>query len=139
MWLYQGNELTDIPEGKIGFVYLITNKSNNRKYVGKKQFYSFTSSMKTVTLKNGTKKKKRVKKKSESDWKTYFSSSDDLKLEIEQLGEDNYIREILHLCGNLGTMSYLEAREQIDRRVLESDEYLNRQIQCRVHQLHVKL
>jgi len=35
-WTYQGEIVEEIPQGVEGFVYLITNTTNNRKYIGKK-------------------------------------------------------------------------------------------------------
>lgn len=141
MWIYKDAELESIPEETdvIGFVYLITNTINGRRYIGKKQFYSFTTGIKTVTLKDGTKKKKKKKITKESDWKDYYSSSPELLKDVEQFGKENFKREILDLCYNKGTMSYLEARYQMDFRVLESTDWYNGQIQCRIHKSHVKL
>jgi hypothetical protein len=131
MWIYENRQFEDSEIDKyIGFVYLITNKTNNRKYVGKKLFW-FT---KTRTIKG---KKKR--EKSFSDWKMYWSSSEELKGDVKNLGEENFTREILHLCMNKGTMSYLELREQIDRRVLEKNEYYNAFVGGKIHKSHVKL
>jgi len=131
MWIYKNRQFEDSEIDKyIGFVYLITNKTNNRKYVGKKLFW-FT---KTRTIKG---KKKR--EKSFSDWKMYWSSSEELKGDVKNLGEENFTREILHLCMNKGTMSYLELREQIDRRVLETNEYYNAFVGGKIHKSHVKL
>jgi hypothetical protein len=131
MWIYENRQFEDSEIDKyIGFVYLITNKTNNRKYVGKKLFW-FT---KTRTIKG---KKKR--EKSFSDWKMYWSSSEELKGDVKNLGEENFTREILHLCMNKGTMSYLELREQIDRRVLETNEYYNAFVGGKIHKSHVKL
>jgi len=131
MWIYKNRQFEDSEIDKyIGFVYLITNKTNNRKYVGKKLFW-FT---KTRTIKG---KKKR--EKAFSDWKMYWSSSEELKGDVKNLGEENFTREILHLCMNKGTMSYLELREQIDRRVLETNEYYNAFVGGKIHKSHVKL
>jgi hypothetical protein len=131
MWIYKNKQFEDSEIDKyIGFVYLITNKTNNRKYVGKKLFW-FT---KTRTIKG---KKKR--EKAFSDWKMYWSSSEELKGDVKNLGEENFTREILHLCMNKGTMSYLELREQIDRRVLETNEYYNAFVGGKIHKSHVKL
>jgi len=129
MWLYSNKELEVIPDDAYGYVYLITNTITNRRYIGKKLFWF----RKTKVVKG---KKKRLKV--ESDWKDYWSSSDELKADILKLGEENFVREILHVCPNKGLCNYLEAREQMDRRVLESEDYYNGQIQCRVHRTHIK-
>ena len=82
-------------------------------------------------------KKKRLKV--ESDWRDYWSSSDELKADIEKLGINNFSREILHICPNKGLCNYLEAKEQMVRCVLETDQYYNSQVQCRVHRTHIKM
>jgi hypothetical protein len=116
----------------VGFVYLITDLSNNKKYVGKKNFWS---TRRLPPLKG--KKRKRIVKK-ESDWKDYFGSSEQVKLLVESQGRNNFKREILHLCNTKGEMSYLETKEQFDRGVLFSDEYYNEFIGCKIHAKHVK-
>jgi len=116
----------------VGFVYLITDLSNNKKYIGKKNFWS---TRRLPPLKG--KKRKRVVK-NESDWKDYFGSSEQVKLLVESHGRNNFTREILHLCNSKGEMSYLEAKEQFDRNVLFSDEYYNEFIGCKIHAKHVK-
>lgn len=132
MWIYQNKEFSESDIGKyVGYVYLITNKTNNRQYIGKKLFWF----SKTRTVKGKKKKEKAL-----SDWQTYWSSSEELKNDVVTLGEDNFTREILYLCSNKGTMSYLEAREQFARRVLEfPDLWYNGIIQCKIHRTHVKL
>lgn len=132
MWIYQNKEFTESEIGKyIGYVYLITNNINNRQYIGKKLFWF----SKTRTVKGKKKKEKAL-----SDWQTYWSSSEELKSDVVALGEENFTREILYLCSNKGTMSYLEAREQFARRVLEfPDLWYNGIIQCKIHRTHVKL
>ena len=129
MWLYNEKPLEEIPENAYGYVYLITNNQTGRKYIGKKLFWF----RKTKQIKG---KKKRLKV--ESDWRDYWSSSDELKKDVETLGTDKFTREILHICGNKGMCNYLEAKEQMIREVLESDKYYNSQIQCRVHRTHIK-
>ena len=130
MWLYKNSPLEEIPEKAYGFVYLITNNVSGRKYIGKKLFWF----KKTKTVKG---KKKRTT--AESDWRTYWSSSDDVKKDVLELGEENFTREILHICPNKGSCNYLEAKEQMIREVLETDKYYNSQIQCRVHRTHIKV
>ena len=130
MWLYNKTPLEEIPENAYGYVYLITNITTGRKYIGKKLFWF----RKTKVLKG---KKKRLKV--ESDWKDYWSSSDELKADIAKLGINNFSREILHICPNKGLCNYLEAKEQMVRCVLETDQYYNSQVQCRVHRTHIKM
>ena len=129
MWLYKDSPLLEVPETAYGYVYLITNNITGRKYIGKKLFWF----RKTKQVKG---KKKRIKV--ESDWRDYWSSSDEVKADVEKHGSENFIREILHICPNKGLCNYLEAREQMDRRVLETEDYYNGQVQCRVHRTHIK-
>lgn len=136
-WTYKKKLVKEIPEEYIGFVYLITNKITGRKYIGKKLAKFSKTSYKTVTLKNGTKKKKRIKSKVDSDWRDYYGSSDLLNKDIQQLGKENFTREILYFCKTKAECSYVEAREQFSRRVLESTDYYNGHIQVRVHGSHI--
>jgi len=78
----------------------------------------------------GRKNKRRGHK--ESDWRDYWGSSDHLVADVERLGQNAFTREILYMCKSRGEMSYLEAREQFERRVLETDEYYNGIINVRV-------
>lgn len=125
-WQYKGQEVSELPESCVGFVYLITNLTNNRKYIGKKlaQFKKTRPPLKGKTRKRRT--------LVESDWRTYWGSSDHLNADVAQLGEDKFTREILYYCESKGELSYLEAKEQFDRGVLESDDYYNGIINVRV-------
>lgn len=129
-WQYNNMDFTDDLIGdNYGFVYQITNLANNKKYIGKKFFYS----TKTKQVKG---KKKKVKVP--SDWQTYYGSSDTLKQDVLQYGLENFKREIIHLCKTKGVCGYLEAKEQFTNNVLESDEYYNTWIMVRVRQSHIK-
>ena len=133
MWTYNGKEFTSEDIGDyVGFVYLITDLSNQKKYVGKK---IFQSKRKLKPLKGKTRRRTKIV---ESDWQTYFGSSDEVKALVEEHGPDNFKREILHLCESKGVMSYLELKEQMDREVLLNDEYYNGIIQVKIHRSHVK-
>ena len=125
-WTYNGKQIDSIPNEYEGFVYLITNKINGKKYIGKKLAKFKT----TKPPLKGKKNKRRGYK--ESDWRDYWGSSDRLQADVDKLGPENFTREILYLCKGRGEMSYIEAREQFDRRVLESDEYYNGIINVRV-------
>ena len=138
MWLHEGKELDALPDDCVGFVYIITNTANGRKYIGKKLSKFSRTTTKNVVLKNGTKKKKKVRSKIDSDWLDYYGSSIELQKDIEVLGKEHFTREILFFCKSKAECSYVEAREQFSRRVLESDEYYNNNIMCRIHGSHIK-
>ena len=125
-WTYEGKVVEELPEDCEAFVYLITNLINHKKYVGKK-LAKFKTTKKPL---KGRKNKRRGTK--ESDWKTYWGSSAQLIDDVEKLGEHRFTREILYYCPNRGTASYLEAQEQFERKVLETDEYYNGIINVRI-------
>ena len=126
-WTYQGNEITNMPEDVVGFVYMITNTTNGRMYIGKK-LAKFKRSRPPL---KGRKNKRRYKVN--SDWQDYYGSSDDLTTDVNKLGKDKFKREILFYCKSKAELSYVEAREQFARKVLESDNYYNGHIRVRVH------
>ncbi len=136
-WYYDNTEVTELPDDCVGFVYCITNLINNRKYIGKKLSKFSKTTYKTVKLKNGTKKKKKIRSKIDSDWQTYYGSSIELNKDIELLGKENFRREILHYCKSKAETSYIEALLQFENRVLESADWYNNNIQVRVHGSHI--
>lgn len=133
MWIYKGEEFTSEMIGNyLGFVYLLTDTHNGKKYIGKKKFWSKVTK---APLKGKTRKRRSVK---ESDWKTYYGSSVETQALVEEFGASRFHREILHLCETAGVMGYLELKEQMDREVLLDDDYYNGIIQARIHRSHVK-
>ena len=138
VWLYEQKQIETLPEDCVGFVYLITNNISGRRYIGKKLAKFSKTSYKIVKLKNGNKKRKRIKSKIDSDWQLYYGSNDQLNQDIAELGADNFTREILFYCKSKAECSYIEAREQFNHRVLESDDWYNGQISVRVHGSHIK-
>lgn len=116
-WLYSSLPFDGPIDGYEGFIYLITNLETGRSYVGKKHFWTRQKDKKT-----GRRKTK------ESPWRDYYSSSDDLKLDVEKLGKSKFKREILHLCVYKKEMTFWEQKEQWDRNVLLNDEYYNTNI-----------
>lgn len=120
---------SDIIDNYVGFVYQITNLTNNRRYIGKK-----------LLKRTKTKQVKGKKKRSlvESDWKTYYGSNKELQEDVIQMGASNFKREILRLCKTKGECNYFEAKYQFDLRVLESEEFYNCWIQLKVHKSHLK-
>ena len=125
-WTYQGKIIEELPQDCEAFVYLITNLITHQKYVGKK-LAKFKTTKKPL---KGRKNKRRGTK--ESDWKTYWGSSEQLHDDILKLGEHRFTREILHYCPSRGVASYIEAQEQFDRKVLETDDYYNGIINVRI-------
>ena len=136
-WLFESLVVETLPEDCAGFVYLITNNITGRKYIGKKLARFKRTTYRVVKLKNGNKKRKKIRGTIDSDWQTYYGSSPELSKDIEQLGIENFSREILYYCKTKSECSYIEAREQFSRRVLESDDYYNGHIQVRVHGSHI--
>jgi hypothetical protein len=137
-WLFESTTIDTLPEDCVGFVYLITNNTTGRKYIGKKLAKFSRTTYKTVKLKNGNKKKKKIRGKIESDWQTYYGSNEQLNKDVQRLGAGNFTREILYYCRSKAECSYIEAREQFSRRVLESDDWYNGHIQVRVHGSHIR-
>jgi len=133
MWYYKGEEFTSEMIGDyVGFVYMLTDKSNDKKYIGKK---IFVSKRRLPPLKGKTRRRTKIV---ESDWQSYYGSSDEVKQIVEEKGGDNFHREILHLCNSKGELSYLELHEQMKRHALISDEYYNGIVQAKIHRSHVK-
>ena len=138
MWLFEGTEITDLPDDKVGLVYLITNLDSGRRYIGKKLSKFSKVKYKVITQKNGIKKRKKIRSKIDSDWQTYWSSSPEVQADVKALGEDKFTREILYFADSKGSLSYLEAREQFARQALENPtNWYNGIIQCRIHRSHV--
>jgi len=104
-WRYQDKPVDEIPDEYEGFVYLITNLTNGRKYIGKKLAKFKTSK---PPLKG---KKNRRRGYKESDWRDYWSSSDKLQADVEELGQENFSREILYFCTSRAEMSYRRMKD----------------------------
>ena len=135
MWLYEDkifNPAEYSYENLAGFVYLITDLNNNKKYVGKKNFWKI---YKLRPLKGKVNKRHS---KRDSDWQTYYGSNEKVKLLVEQEGENRFKREIIKLCKTKGEMTYYEMKEQIDREVLFKEDYYNEFIGGKIHSKHLK-
>ena len=136
-WTYQNTLIETLPEDCVGFIYFITNNISGRKYIGKKLAKFAKTSYKVVKLKNGTKKKKKIRSKVDSDWQEYYGSNLELNADVLKLGKENFSREILFYCKSKSECSYIEAREQFNHKVLESNDWYNGHIQVRVHGSHI--
>lgn len=129
-WYYQDNPVEDIPENIKSFVYRITNLQTGRLYIGFKLFYF----AKTKLIKG-----KKIRYYEESDWRTYWSSSEEVKSDVLKFGLANFKREILHFCPNKAVGKYLELKEQMNYRVLEHPEmFYNSIVNARINRNHIK-
>jgi hypothetical protein len=133
MWVYNNKEFNETPDEFQGFVYMITEKDTGKKYIGKKFFW------KPKVLPVTKTRKRRIRTRVESDWRTYYGSSKEVQTLVEEKGKDNYIREILKLCKTKGECSYYEAKYQFEFDVLLSDEYYNEFIGCKIHSKHIRV
>ena len=107
-WIYLERTFnTDDVGDYFGFVYLITNKSNQRQYIGRKYFWSFR-----------TPKGKKRKVKQESDWKKYYGSCPELKEDVKKYGKEFFNREILSLHKTKGTCNFEETKQLFLNNVL---------------------
>tara|TARA_A100001011_G_scaffold399771_1_gene510116 strand:- start:2080 stop:2526 length:447 start_codon:yes stop_codon:yes gene_type:complete len=131
MWYYKDKkfQLEDYPnDSLVGFVYQITEKDTNKKYIGKKLFWSS--------------RKKKVKGRNrrvvlESNWKDYYGSNRKIQELVEEKGFKRFHREILKLCKSKGECSYWESKLQFDNHVLLRDDYYNEIIHCRINSKHL--
>lgn len=128
-WHYKGEAFAeDMIGDAYGFVYIIVNQTNNRRYIGKKFFSK--AGYKTV---NG--KKKKIRKS--SDWLTYYGSNKELQEDVKSLGAENFYREILYLCNSRSECSYRETAEIFNQSALLSENYYNSWVTCKIHKAHV--
>lgn len=125
-WIYNNRPYTIANPDYQGFVYEIRNLTNNRLYIGQKNFW------RTIKLKPLKGKTNRRHRREATDWQSYYGSSTELLNDVELLGPDQFERRILYMCENRNQMNYFEAREQFARDVLLDDRYYNGIINCRI-------
>ena len=107
-WHFEGKPfLSENINDNFGFVYLITNLTNGRKYIGRKYFWSF---------RKPPGKKRKVKQ--ESDWKRYYGSCPELKEDIKKYGKETFSRVILSLHTTKGLCNYEETKQLFLNNVL---------------------
>jgi hypothetical protein len=128
-WLFNEEPIdTNIPEGAIGFVYEITNLTNNKRYLGKKTLY-FSKTRKV----KGKKKREKI----DSDWREYYGSNNELNEDRAKLGDDKFKRQILRFCKSKGEASYYEAKFIFGTDAILSDRYYNEWCSVKVSKTHL--
>jgi hypothetical protein len=145
-WLYKGQELVDMPEdilaNQYGFIYLITNKLDGYQYIGKKNLFKYKTQVSHVLNERTGRmnKVKEVVKAGESDWRTYFGSSAEIKEAVARDGKDNFIREILYFVPSKKQLTYFEAKELFSRGVIEpNSKFYNSNILAKFYGSDFKL
>ena len=130
-WLWNQQPIDIIPDKHKTFVYLITNKLTGKRYIGFKVF---------VTKKQRIVKRKKTRVETESDWKDYWSSSDNLNNDVKKYGPGNFIREIVCMTVNKAVGKYIEAQLHFERKVLtdNKDHYYNGIVNLRINQHTLK-
>lgn len=136
-WIFEEKIIETLPEDAVGFVYMITNKSTGRKYIGKKLSKFKKIRLKTSRLKNGTKKKSKIRYEIDSDWQTYYGSNTVLSEEVKTTGSENFHRQILRYCYSKNELNYWEAKYQFDYGVLLSGDWYNEWISVKVRKLKI--
>ena len=136
-WIMNNQEVIELPDLVVGFVYIITNTMTGKRYIGKKLAKFSKTRYKMHTQKNGKKIKKKIRSKVDSDWQTYWGSSESLAKDIKLLGHSHFTREIIRLCYSKAECSYWEAKWQFQLGVLETDAWYNGQISVRLHKSHI--
>lgn len=132
-WIHKGSEVIEIDPQYIGFVYFITNNTDGRGYYGKKNCFFKKTTQKTIKLKNGNKKIKKIRSLVNSDWPTYYGSSTELQKDVEFFGESNFTREILIFCKTPSELSYYELRYQmVSDCLLHPNLYYNSWVSGRI-------
>lgn len=130
MWTYRGDVFDGSvieDDGCVGFVYLITNETTGMKYIGKKLF---------TKSKTYQKNKKKRRMRVESDWMTYTGSNAELNEAVDN--GDQITKEILHLCTSKGWCAYRETQEILNREAIQSDQYYNGWVSCKIQRSHLK-
>ena len=132
-WTYNNKPFdSDMIGDYVGFVYEVYDTETEMKYIGKKKFWSRV----TRPPLKGKKNKRRSLK--ESDWKSYYGSSEVVKNLVENTGEWRFKRKIIRLCKTAGEMSYYEMKEQIENDVLlKPNEYHNAFVGGKIHRRHL--
>lgn len=131
-WKLPG-DIKTIPEDAIGFVYIITNLSNNKKYIGKK---ILENKRKRKPLK-GRRNSRHYKVK--SNWETYTGSSPNLNEDIEKQGHDRFSYEILSFHPSKLLLAYWETKTIIDHEALFKTDYYNEVLNLRIRSAKNKL
>ena len=126
-WIYNKKTLseTDIPEEAIGFIYKIIHQPTNKFYIGKKVLNFTRKKRLTKKEKELSENKRKTFKRvtTDSNWKNYWGSCKELNEDVKNLGEEQFVREIIEFCFDKRQLSYKEVWYQFNLNVLEVNSY----------------
>jgi hypothetical protein len=140
MWLYNTKlvtEISDMPVNTYGFIYEVIHIPTGKKYIGKKVLYfernkrlgkKALEQLKLERKEKGIGGRTPLKQKviTESDWKTYYGSHEDIKKILKEDGLDSFKRTILEYVPNKKLLTYYECKYLFIKEVLENrDNYIN--------------
>ena len=133
-WTYKGEtvkDITDFPPNSFGFVYVITHKPTNKKYIGKKVLF-FTKKVKLgkkdLAKLEGVVGRRPAYKLAvkESDWLNYYGSQKELKQLLLESKSSDFERLIVKVVPSKKLLTYFETKYQFIYQVLEKpDEFFN--------------
>jgi hypothetical protein len=138
-WIYKNQEFNDlhIPEGHVGFIYIMTAIIDGKSvaYIGKKNFFANIKkplSKKALAM-STDKRLKKYKRELKPDFMRYYSSNKILK-DAHKAGV-SIKREILMICSTQMELTYQEVKHQFKYEVLEKEEFLNGNILGRFYKI----
>lgn len=122
-WTYLGKDMLIPPEGYEGFIYIVYNITKQKKYVGRKSFYSYSKKKltpKEKLLPENKRKTFRINKVNTS-WQTYTGSCIELNNDIKS--GDKITKEVLRLCKTRKEMTVWELKYIVCDCILDDNCY----------------
>jgi len=139
MWIYKNKQFSevDIPEGAVGFIYLMTAVIDGKSvaYIGKKNFFANIKKPlgKKALAMTTDKRLKKYRRELKPDFMKYYSSNKILKDFAKSGGLIK--REMLMICYSKTELTYQETKHQFLYEVLEKEEFLNGNILGRFYKI----
>lgn len=132
-WMYEGkevNNINDLPEGCIGFIYRIDNLTNGKFYYGRKTIRKIGAKKRlTKTEKLLPENKRRTFKYVDSEYKGWENYNGSCLPLLKHISEGHNIRkEIIRICYSKSELTYYELKEIACSSCLEIEQCYNSNI-----------